>query len=80
MHMSFEWLDLLQWPAMAVTVMASWLVGSASEARRKWGFYVFVCSNVLWTLWGWTTGAWALIVLQLALFVLNLRGVRKTKE
>lgn len=71
------WLDLLQWPAMAVTLYAAWLVASQDRRRREQGFWWFVASNVLWMAWGWQAAAWALIVLQVGLFVLNLRGARK---
>lgn len=70
-------LDLLQWPAMAVTVLAAWLVASQSKHRRTIGFWVFLASNVLWIAWGWHDGAYALIVLQLSLAALNIRGVFK---
>ena len=33
-------LDALQWPAMAVTLIAAWLVGGQSARRRTWGFCV----------------------------------------
>ena len=70
-------LSLLQWPAMVVTLAAAWLVASQSRLRRKWGFGTFIVSNVLWIIWGWHEGAAALIVLQVGLFLLNLRGTRK---
>lgn len=75
-----EWLDLLQWPAMAVTVAASWLVGSLSEGRRNVGFWVFLLSNGLWVAWGIHDGAMALVALQVALAAMNIRGAMKTKE
>lgn len=71
-------LDLVQWPAMAVTVAAAWLVASKSEGRRNTGFWLFLFSNVLWVAWGWHASAYALIVLQLALAALNIRGAVKT--
>lgn len=71
------WLDLLQWPAMLVTVFAAWLVASQSRRRRSAGFWFFLLSNVLWGVWGWHDGAYALIVLQAALAALNLRGAWK---
>ena len=71
-------IDLLQWPAMAVTVSASWLVASGSSRRRNLGFWVFLASNVLWLVWGWSTQAWALVLLQLALAAMNIRGASKT--
>jgi hypothetical protein len=72
-------LDALQWPAMAVTLVAAWLVASNSKSRRNWGFWLFVASNLLWAAWGWHASAWALIALQVGLFALNLRGVMKTE-
>jgi len=71
--------DALQWPAMAVTLVAAWLVASNSKAKRNWGFWCFIASNVLWTAWGWHAGAWALIVLQVGLLLLNVRGAKKTE-
>jgi hypothetical protein len=72
-------LDTLQWPAMIVTLAASWLVASSSKHRRNYGFWCFVVSNALWVAWGWHAQAYALIALQFGLFALNLRGVRKTE-
>ena len=68
------WIDLLQWPAMLVTVLAAWLVASSSKRRRRIGFWVFLLSNVLWIAWGWHDEAYALVVLQLALGAMNVRG------
>ncbi|WP_232539826.1 hypothetical protein [Azohydromonas aeria] len=70
-------IDALQWPAMAATLIASWMVGSQRKRKRNWGFWLFIVSNLLWLAWGWHTQAWALMVLQLGLFGLNLRGARK---
>ncbi len=73
-------LDLLQWPAMAVTVYASWLVASQSKTKREWGFWLFLASNVLWLVWAFHDGAWALITLQFCLAALNIRAARKTEK
>ncbi len=70
-------LDGLQWPAMAATLVAAWLVGSQSKVRRNAGFWWFIASNVLWIVWGWHDRAYALIALQIGLFGLNVRGARK---
>jgi hypothetical protein len=70
-------LDALQWPALVVTLLAAWLVGSQSKRRRLTGFWCFVVSNGLWIAWGWHAHAYALIGLQVGLFALNLRGARK---
>jgi glucose dehydrogenase len=70
-------LDWLQWPAMAATLVAAWLVASQRRARRLAGFALFVVSNALWIVWAVPAGAYALVVLQIGLFVLNVRGIRK---
>jgi hypothetical protein len=79
MDLSSEWIDWLQWPAMMATVLAAWLVASNAKTRRNVGFWVFLVSNVLWGVWGWHDGAYALIALQVALAALNIRGVFKTE-
>lgn len=73
-------LDFLQWPAMVASVLAAWLVASTQARRRNIGFWVFIASNVLWTIWGWHTHAIALIVLQVILAAMNVRGLRKTDK
>jgi len=73
-----ETLDLIQWPAMAVTVLAAWLVASRALKKRNVGFWAFLASNVLWVIWGWHAGAYALIALQFCLAALNVRGALKS--
>lgn len=75
-----EWLGLLQWPAMAATVTASWLVTSTRPGRRKAGFWVFLLSNLLWVAWGLYASAPALVALQFCLAALNIRGAAKTER
>ena len=72
-------LDLIQWPAMVVTVIAAWMVGSQRKFKRNWGFWLFLLSNVLWIVWGWQDRAYALIVLQLCLAFINIRGALKNR-
>ena len=72
-------LDAMQWPAMATTLLAAWLVASQSRRRRSLGFWIFVASNVLWVTWGWHDSAYALVALQFGLFALNVRGARKNE-
>ena len=71
-------IDWVQWPAMLVTVVASWLVASSREGRRNMGFWMFLASNALWVAWGWHAAAYALIALQICLAAMNIRGARKT--
>jgi hypothetical protein len=70
-------IDLVQWPAMAVTVLAAWFVGSQRARRRMIAFWCFILSNILWVIWGLHADAYALIVLQLFLCAMNVRGFRK---
>jgi len=70
-------LDLVQWPAMVVTVVAAWFVGSRSATRRRTGFWLFLASNVLWVIWGTHERAYALIVLQICLAFMNIRGEKR---
>ena len=74
-----DFLDLLQWPAMVVTVVAAWLTGSQHKVRRQVGFWSFLVSNALWILWGYHAHAWALIVLQIFLAIVNIRGAKKNE-
>jgi hypothetical protein len=72
-------LGILQWPAMAATVAAAWLVASRSAHKRAVGFWVFLASNILWVVWGLHDHAYALIALQFCLAGLNIRGVYKNE-
>lgn len=72
------WLSALQWPAMLVTVLAAWFVASSSHVRRHVGFWLFLLSNLLWIGWGLYSAAPALVVLQVALAAMNIRGAKKT--
>lgn len=74
------WLDLLQWPAMVVTLYAAYVIGSKRADRRIFGFSMFILSNLLWIAWGWQDGAWALIALQIGLFATNVHGIVKNEE
>lgn len=75
-----EFLDFLQWPAMLVTLYAAYLIGSKRADRRVFGFCMFILSNLLWIAWGWHDQAWALIVLQVSLMAMNIRGIFKNED
>jgi hypothetical protein len=70
-------LDWIQWPAMLVTISASWYVASTQKTRRHVGFWLFLLSNVLWVTWGLHAHAYALVTLQFCLAAMNIRGERK---
>lgn len=72
--------DWLQWPAMATTIAAAWMVASSSKRRRAGGFWIFLFSNVLWVVWGVATSAYALVALQFFLAATNIRGASKNNR
>ena len=72
-----DYLNHVQWLAMIVTIAAAWLIGSRTERKRRIGFWLFLVSNVLWITWGWHARAYALVVLQIALAIMNIRGAYK---
>jgi hypothetical protein len=69
-------MDIIQWPAMLVTIAAAWFAASHVQVRRRIGFWLFLVSNVLWVIWGVHAQAWALIILQIFLAFTNIRGAR----
>ena len=72
-------LSLFQWPAMAATLIAAWMVASERKFKRNWGFWIFLSSNVLWVVWGIRDAAYALVFLQVGLAALNVRGAYKNR-
>lgn len=70
-------IDFFQWPAMILTIAGAWLVASQSRKKRNVGFWVFLASNFLWVVWGWHDKAYALILLQIGLLGMNIRGIFK---
>ena len=72
-----DYVDLIQWPAMIITAAAAWLVGSQRRPKRSAGFWIFLLSNLLWIVWGWYAHAYALIILQIFLAAINIRGAQK---
>jgi uncharacterized membrane protein len=74
-----NFLDLLQWPAMAVSLYAAFMIGSKNPGKRIFGFWMFILSNIMWIVWGVHDEAWALIALQVALMAMNVRGIVKNE-
>ncbi|MBC7697458.1 MAG: hypothetical protein H7Z70_03730 [Bacteroidia bacterium] len=70
-------INALQWPALVTTLISTWLVSSTTKKNRNLGFWCFITSNIMWILWGWHVGAYALVMMQIGLVFLNLRGTFK---
>ena len=73
-----DYVNLLQWPAMVINILAVWLLTYQVKRMRQAGFLLSLLSNVLWIIWGWHVEAPAVLGLQFALAPINIRGVRKT--
>ena len=80
MYPSVDFINYIQWPAMVVTIMASWYVAAERKDNRNCGFWLFLLSNLLWFIWSIPNSAWALAALQLALADMNIRGVLKSNK
>jgi hypothetical protein len=79
MEQGIDWVDLVQWPAMALTVASAWMVASHRTWKRNEGFWLFLLSNALWVLWGLHDRAYGLVFLQFCLAGLNIRGIYKSQ-
>jgi hypothetical protein len=73
-------MDLVQWPAMAVTVVSAWMIASQRKWKRNEGVWLFLLSNILWIVWAFHDRAYALILLQVCLAALNVRGIYKSRQ
>jgi hypothetical protein len=75
-----EFFALLEWPAMAISLAAAYLLASQKPEKRIVAFWLLIVGNVMWIAWGWGESAWALIALNVGLMVLNVRGIFKNEE
>ena len=80
LFIAMDLFDLVQWPAMAITVGAAAMVASKRTWKRNEGFWLFVLSNVLWTFWAVHDRAYALVLLQVCLAALNVRGIYNNRS
>lgn len=74
-----EIFGMLEWPAMGISLVAAWLIGSRKAKKRIVAFWLLILGNVLWIAWGWGDEAWALIALNGGLMALNVRGILKNE-
>jgi hypothetical protein len=75
-----DFLSLLEWPAMAISLAAAWWMGSRKPGKRIAAFCMLIVGNLLWIGWGWGEDARALIALNLGLLALNVRGILKNED
>jgi hypothetical protein len=75
-----EWLEYLEWPAMAISLAAAWWMASRSPRKRIVAFVLLIVGNIMWIAWGWNDEAFALVALNVGLMALNVRGVIKNED
>lgn len=75
-----EFFALLEWPAMAISLAAAYLLASQKPEKRIIAFWLLISGNAMWIAWGWGEDAWALIALNVGLMVLNVRGIFKNEH
>ena len=75
-----EFFALLEWPAMAISLAAAYLLASQKPEKRVIAFWLLIIGNVMWIAWGWGEDAWALIALNAGLMALNVRGIFKNEH
>jgi hypothetical protein len=63
-----------------VTVISAGMVASKRKWKRNEGFWLFLLSNVLWTAWAIHDHAYALVLLQVCLAALNIRGIYNNRS
>ena len=69
-HVQYYGID---WLAMALTLVAIYLLGNKSRA----GFGTMMCGNLCWMGLGVLTGSLALVIANLTFFSMNVRGFVK---
>ena len=53
------------------------MVGGLAETTQTQRRFLDFSSNLLWIVWGWYAHAYALIILQICLAAINIRGAQK---
>jgi hypothetical protein len=64
-----------QGPAMVLSVAGAALVADPHMTMRLVGFLLFLLANLTWLAWGWSTRAWALVIMQALFTLTSLRGL-----
>lgn len=68
------WLDACQWPGMALGLVGAVLVAGRSVRSRRWGFALWVASNLFWIANATHTGTWGLVIMQACFLVTSGLG------
>ena len=67
-------LDVLQWPGMALGLAGAVLVARRTNRARRWGFVLWICSNVCWIAFSAGAQTWGLLIMQSAFLATSCMG------
>lgn len=70
-----DYLNILQWPGMALGLAGAPLVACRSDRLRLWGFAAWLASNACWIVWATNAQAWGLLAMQSVFCLTSAQGV-----
>jgi hypothetical protein len=76
----WQWLTVwtllkgLEWSAAALTIYGAWYL-SAPARPLSVGFAFFLAANMVWMTYAWLTGQSGLLVQQMVLTVISVKGI-----
>jgi hypothetical protein len=69
--------EALSWIALAFVVIQLWLMGSN---RYRAGWWCAIAACVFWSVWAFSTEAWAMLVMQGVIATLSVRALRNLED
>ena len=72
--------ELLQWPGAVLGLIGALLVAQRSCQMRRWGFVLWILSNVCLIGFATATGAWALVGMYACYGATSFWGFRNNQE
>ena len=72
--------DLLQWPGALLGLIGALLVPQQSPRARRWGFGVWIASNICLIIFAVHTAAWALVGMYAFYGITSVWGWRNNSQ
>ena len=73
-------LFLSQYPALLTGILGAILVAGNSSRKRYWGFAIWIISDILWALFGISSNAPGLIIMQFIFIFTSTMGMRNNRK
>ncbi len=64
---------MIDWIATALTIVSVYMMGD----KNRWAFIIAVISNILWIIFSVITGQIPLLITNIVLLVMDIRGLIK---